>query len=277
VGPLTHHEQLDEVERDLMELLLHDYGYNYRNAGVDWLRHKIRNRVTAEDLQTVNGLREKVFHDEACRRRLLQSLTLDANTMFHEPYFYRAFRALVVPLLRTYPFIRIWHVGCSTGEEVYSIAILLAEEGLYERCRLYATDVDEAALAHARSGIVPLQMMQAYTANYLQAGGKGAFSEYYTASHDDAIFRHSLRKNLIFARHSLQTDGAFNEFHVIICRNVMTTWSSAIRARARSLFRDSLVRLGFLCLGAGERTGEFGGDSRYDAFDAKTGIWRRMR
>ena len=210
-------------------------------------------------------------------RRLVHSLTLDANTMFHDPYFYRAFRALVVPLLRTYPFIRVWHVGCSTGEEVYSIAILLAEEGLYDRCRLYATDVDEAALARARSGIIPIQMMQPYTANYLHAGGKGSFSEHYTASHDDAIIRHSLRKNLIFARHSLQTDGVFNEFHVIICRNVMPTLSSAIRERARSLFRDSLVRLGFLCLAPGERTGESGSDSRYAAFDAKTGIWRRLR
>src|SRR5215213_5890334 len=219
---LTDDEQhLDDVEQDLLTVLHLDYGYDYSKASAGWLRHKLHTRVVAEQLQTLKGLREKALHDQGCRERLLRSLALDANTMFHEPGFFRAFRAKVVPLLRTYPFIRLWHVGCSTGEEVYSMAILLEEEGLYGRCRLYATDADETALAAARDGIFPLVSMREYTANYLQAGGSGVFSEYYTASYGNAIFRPSLKRNIVFAQHSLSTDGAFNEFQAIVCRGML--------------------------------------------------------
>jgi chemotaxis protein methyltransferase CheR len=193
--------------------------------------------------------------------------------MFDEPAFYLAFREKVTPLLRTYPFIRIWHAGCATGEEVYSMAILLEEAGLYDRCRLYATDLDEAALRQARDGIFPLAAMQDYTANYLRAGGERAFSQYYTAGHDHAIFRASLKKNLIVAQHNLGTDGPFNEFHAIVCRNVLPTLAPSTRARAGRLFADSLIRFGFLCLGAREPIDQAG--AGYEAID-RDGIYRRV-
>jgi chemotaxis protein methyltransferase CheR len=274
-GPTVSGEPLERAELDLLEILLHDYGFDYRIAAVDWLRQKISDRVAAEQLQTVGGLREKVLHDDACRQRLLRSLTLDAEAMFYEPAFYRAFRASVVPLLRTYPFVRIWHVGCATGEEVYSMAILLEEEGLYDRCRLYATDIEEVALKRAREGIFPLASMQEYTANYVRSGGKTAFSEYYTASYGNAIFRPSLKRNLIFAQHNLATDGPFNEFQAILCRGVLPSLSPPVQERAHALFRESLVRLGFLCLGPTEPMPIRQSQSAYEIF-ATGGIHRRI-
>jgi chemotaxis protein methyltransferase CheR len=267
-------EQLDQAEQDLLEVLLHDYGFDYRNAPVGWLRRRIANRVVAEQLQTVRGLREKIFHDEACRQRLLRNLTQDADAMFYEPAFYRAFRAAVVPFLRTYPFVRIWHVGCSTGEEVYSMAILLEEEGIYDRCRLYATDIDAGALKKAREGIYPLASMQEYTANYVRSGGKASFSEYYTASYDHAIFRPSLKRNVVFAQHDLATDGPFNEFQAILCRGVLPALRPEVQARGQELFRSSLVRLGFLCLGTNESVNS-GSRSEYEVFSTG-GIFRRI-
>jgi chemotaxis protein methyltransferase CheR len=181
----------------------------------------------------------------------------------------------VVPLLRTYPFIRIWHVGCATGEEVYSMAILLEEEGLYDRCRLYATDVEDPALKRARDGIFPLESMQEFTANYVRAGGKLAFSEYYTASYDHALFRPSLKRNLIFAQHNLATDGPFNEFQAILCRGVLPSLTPPVQERAHRMFRDSLVRLGFLCVGPTESVASSVGRSAYELFTTG-GIYRRI-
>ncbi len=268
-------DRLEQPEVDLLEVLLHDYGFDYRIASVDWLRQKIASCIVAEQLQTVKGLREKVFHDEGCRQRLLRSLALDASAMFYEPAFYRSFRAAVVPLLRTYPFVRIWHVGCSTGQEVYSMAILLEEEGIYDRCRLYATDIDERALKQAREGVFPLAAMQEYTANYVRAGGKSSFSEYYTTSDDNATFHSSLKRNIIIAQHNLASDGPFNEFQAIVCRGVLPTLGPVIQARAHELFRQSLVRLGFLCLGETESLGNHGGRTAYEPFSTG-GIHRRI-
>lgn len=276
MDPLTNAEQLDAIEIGVLEILLHDYGYDYRRAPAAWLKHKLHDRIAAERLRTARGLREKVLHDEACRRRLLRSLTLDAGAMFHEPAFYRSFRQKIVPLLRTYPFIRIWHVGCSTGEEVYSMAILLEEAGLYDRCRLYATDLDETALRQAKEGIFPLTAMREYTANYLRAGGENAFSQYYTASYDHAIFRASLKRNLIFAQYDLGSDGPFNEFHAIIGRNVLLTLAPSARARASQLFLESLIRFGFLCLGTDETLTHTSAAVEYEAIDASGGIFRRI-
>jgi chemotaxis protein methyltransferase CheR len=275
LSPTVSGDELGQAELDLLEILFHDYGFDYRLATPSWLHHKISDRIAAEQLQTAQGLREKILHDESCRQRLLRSLTLDAVAMFYEPAFYRAFRSLVVPLLRTYPFIRIWHVGCSTGEEVYSMAILLEEEGLYDRSRLYATDIDETALRQARDGIFPLETMREYTANYVRAGGKAAFSEYYTASYGHAIFRPSLKRNLIFAQHNLATDGPFNDFQAILCRGVLPSVRPSVQSRAHRLFRESLVRLGFLCLGPSESFVVTDTGAAYESF-SPSGIYRRI-
>ena len=187
--------------------------------------------MLAEELASISDLTEKVLHDPAWLDRLLAAFSINVSAMFRDPSFYRVFRDKLVPILRTYPFVRIWHAGCSTGEEVYSTAILLHEAGLYDRCRIYATDINEAVLRKARDGIFPLTAMKAYTANYIQAGGTSAFSEYYTAQYDSAIFRPWLKRNLVFAQHNLAMDTSFNELHLIICRNVMIYFNRALQSR----------------------------------------------
>ena len=274
----TPADALEDVEIELLlEGVFRHYGFDFRHYAVSSLRRRIRERVRAEQLRTVSGLKEKVLHDPACMERLLFSLSINVSAMFRDPGLHRAFRSKVVPLLRTYPFIRIWHAGCSTGEEVYSMAILLEEEGLYERSRLYATDMNESVLRKARDGIFPLSAMKDYTSNYQQAGGTGEFSRYYTASHDHAIFRPSLKKNLVFAQHNLAMDGPFNDFHVIMCRNVMIYFDNSLQERVHELFLSSLIRFGFLCLGSKESIKQPAIMAEYAEFDAREKIYRRVR
>jgi chemotaxis protein methyltransferase CheR len=205
--------ELETIEIQLLlEGLYRQYGFDFRDYALASLKRRIWNTIRAEQLTTVSGLQEKVLHDPGCLERFLLGLSVHVTAMFRDPSFYLAFRQNVVPLLRTYPFIRIWHAGCSTGEEVYSMAILLQEEGLYNRCRLYATDMSDMVLRKARAGIFSLESMQEYTQNYLQAGGKRSFSEYYTAAYDHALFRSSLKENIVFSQHNLAIDGSFNEF-----------------------------------------------------------------
>src|SRR5688500_295294 len=185
---------LEDLEIELLlEALFRHYGYDFREYARGSLKRRIQERMRVEKTETISGLKERVLHDPAAMERLLLGLSVNVSAMFRDPPFFRAFREKVVPLLRTYPFIRIWHAGCSSGEEVHSLAILMLEEGLYDRCRLYATDMNEAVLQQARDGIYPLKAMRVYTTNYIEAGGKAAFSEYYTASYGNAIFRPALR------------------------------------------------------------------------------------
>jgi len=231
--------------------------------------------MLGEGLSTISGLQERVLHEPACLDRLLVALSINVSAMFRDPTFYRAFREKVVPILRTYPFVRVWHAGCSTGEEAYSMAILLQEAGLYDRCRIYATDINEAVLRRAREGIYPLAAMQTYTANYIQAGGARAFSEYYTANSEDAILHASLRRNLVFAQHNLAMDGSFNEFHVIVCRNVMIYFNRTLQAHVLDLFSNSLVRRGFLTLGSKETLRATHAAGRYETIDETERIYRK--
>jgi chemotaxis protein methyltransferase CheR len=185
--------------------------------------------------------------------RFLLAVTVNVTSMFRDPGFFRSFRERVVPILRTYPFLRIWHAGCSTGEEVYSMAILLHEEGLYRRCRIYATDMNESVLVRAREGIFPLQDVETtYAGNYLDAGGAGSLSDYYTSGYGHALFRSSLRDNIIFSQHNLAQDGSFNEFNVILCRNVLIYFKKTLQNRVHQLFYQSLASFGILGLGSKE-------------------------
>ena len=269
----------DERERLEINLLVEgvyqNYGCDFRDYAYASLRRRVWNVVRTENLNTVTGLLERILHDPACMERFLAQLTVNVTSMFRDPLFYVAFREQVVPLLRAYPFIRIWHAGCSTGEEVYSMAILLHEEDLYHRCRLYATDLDEIALKTARDGIFPLDCMKEYAGNYALAGGKASFSDYYTAADDHAIFRQALRKNLIFSRHNLATDGSFNEFNVILCRNVMIYFNTKLQGRVHELFYESLRRFGILALGNKESLKGTVREASYEELDARERIYRR--
>jgi chemotaxis protein methyltransferase CheR len=209
--------------------------------------------------------------------RLLLDLSINVTSMFRDPTFYAAFREKVVPMLRTYPFTRIWCAGCSTGEEVYSLAILLEEEGLYARTRIYATDINENVLATAREGVFPLAKMQQYTQNYIRGGGKHDFSRYYVAAYDAAQFSRSLLENVVFAQHNLAMDRAFNEFNAIICRNVMIYFDRGLQDRVHSLFHDSLETFGILALGHKESLSFTGVADRYEEVDTNERIYRKIR
>lgn len=268
---------LEELEiRLLLEGVFEYYGYDFRDYAAGTLKRRIRDRMGKEGLATVSGLLAAVLHDPACLDRLAGDLSITVSTMFRNPDLFLAFRQDVVPLLRTYPFVRIWHAGCGRGEEVYSMAILLHEEGLYERCRIYATDINQDALHGAKRGIFPLGEMQEYTRNHLAAGGRGSLSEYYTARYNSAIFRPWLKEKMVFSRHNLVTDGPFNEFNVVLCRNVMIYFNQSLQARVHNLFHNSLTTFGFLILGRQESIRCTSRESSYEVANGRQKIYRKV-
>ena len=279
--PATYDEQqkldLEALEIKLLtEGIYHHYGFDFRDYSMPSLKRRVWKRVYAEGLSTVSGLLEAVLHDSSCMERLLLDLSINTTAMFRDPSFYLAFRRKIVPILRTYPFVRIWHAGCSTGEEVYSMAILLQEEGLYDRCRIYATDINETVLQRAKEGIFPLATMQENTSNYIAAGGTGTFSEYYTARYDYALFRPSLRENVVFAQHNLVTDASFNHFNVIFCRNVLIYFNNALQDRVQRLFLQSMEMFGILGLGKKETVRYSAVSDSYEEIDAEERLYRRI-
>jgi chemotaxis protein methyltransferase CheR len=217
-----------------------------------------------------------VLPDPAAWDRFVQGISVNVSSMFRDPHFFQAFRRHAIPVLRTYPFIRVWQAGCSLGEEAYSLAILLAEEGLYERSLIYATDINEAVVRQAREGIYPADLMQKYTHNYLQAGGSRAFSEYYTARYELAIMRPSLRDNIVFSQHNLVSDGPFNEFNVVLCRNVMIYFNRELQERTHTLLHGSLSMFGVLGLGSKESIQCLPQQSFYEQFEAGEKLYRRI-
>lgn len=236
----------------LLEGVHRQYGYDFRDYAMSSVRRRVRHLVREEGLATISGLQEKVLHDPRALQRFMVTLSVNVTSMFRDPSFYRALRERVVPLLRTYPKVRIWHAGCATGEEAYSFAIVLEEEGLYDRCQIYATDMNEAVLRTAAAGEVPLRGMRENTANYLRSGGRRAFASFYTAVDGRAVLDPSLRRNIDFAQHNLVTDRSFNEFNVVFCRNVLIYFNRGLQDRVHRLFYQSLVRFGFLALGSKE-------------------------
>lgn len=247
---LTAGGELEDIEIGLLlEGLYRVHGFDFRDYSRTSIKRRILEMVGTEKVGTVSALQDQVLHDEACRDRLLLGLSVHATSMFRDPTFYATFRKKVVPLLKTYPTVQIWIAGCSTGEEVYSLAILLREEGLYEKCRIYATDISQVVLKKAREGIFPLSAMREYTNNYHQAGGIHEFSDYYTAQYDSVIFTSALKRNVVFSEHNLATDGSFNEFQVILCRNVMIYFNKDLQARVHNLLYDSLSMFGVFGLG----------------------------
>jgi chemotaxis protein methyltransferase CheR len=267
----------EDVEIDLLlEGVYRIGGFDFRNYARASLRRRIQSRLRAEKVETITRLLDKVVHDASCMDRFVRGLAVNVSTMFRDPAFFQSLRTQVVPLLRTWPYIRVWQAGCSTGEEVYSLAILLAEAELIGRCRIYATDMNEGALDKAREGIYPLDLMQKYTQNYIRAGGTHAFSEYYTAAYGNAIFRPALREQVVFARHNLVTDGSFNEFNLILCRNVMIYFNRSLQDRVHRLFYDSLANFGVLGLGAREVLSLTPLRDRYEELEGPHRLYRRV-
>ncbi|AWB45986.1 chemotaxis protein CheR [Paenibacillus sp. CAA11] len=276
--PAGNEEERENIEIELLLEGIHRlYGYDFRNYALPSLRRRIWHSVHAENLRSISGLQERVLHDRDCFGRLVRNLSIPVTEMFRDPQLFRTFREKVVPILRTYPYIRIWHAGCSTGEEVYSMAILLHEEGLYDKARIYATDMNDLSLEQAKEGIYGIQKMKLYTKNYIEAGGTRSFSEYYTAKYNSVIFQPYLRKNIIFAEHNLATDRSFNEFNVIFCRNVMIYFNDSLRNRVHQLFHESLSHFGVLVLGAKESIHFTDYSGCYESLDRVEKIYRKIK
>jgi chemotaxis protein methyltransferase CheR len=270
----------DDLERIEVQLLLEaiyqHYGFDFRGYALASLKRRLWRRAYGEKVETMSALQDKVLHDPAVMERLLLDLSINVTSMFRDPTFFAAFRSKVVPLLRTYPFIRIWNAGCSTGEETYSLAIVLHEEGLYERTRIYATDINDLVLERARAGSFPLEKMREYTENYLHAGGADEFSRYYEAEGETAHFASDLREQIVFAQHNLVSDAPFNDFNVIVCRNVMIYFGKALQDRVHELFYESLQPFGVLALGHKESIRFTKYEERYEALDAQEKLYRKV-
>lgn len=267
----------EQIEvRLLLEGIHAMYGYDFREYAPSSIVRRVRRRVSEEGLSSISGLQERVLRDNEAMRRLLTDLSITVTAMFRDPPFHLAVRRKVVPLLRTYPYVRIWHAGCSTGEEVHSLAIVLQEEGLYDRCRIYATDISEEVLETARRGIYSLRVMREYTTNYLAAGGSRTFSDYYTAKYDAAQLADGLRRNVVFAQHNLAMDGVFNDFNLVFCRNVMIYFNQDLQARVHGLLHDSLVRFGVLALGTRETVRYTPHAAAYRELDADQRLYQRI-
>ncbi len=240
-----------EVE-SLLEAIFHKYGYDFKNYSRAHIKRRILRRVKALNLNSIKELESMILQDREEFCFLLDDFSINVTEMFRDPSFYKAFRQEVVPILRTYPFIRIWHAGCATGEEVYSMAILLKEEGLYDRCQIYATDFNEFVLEKAKNAVYDISLVKDYTRNYQEAAGKASFSDYYMADDTSISLDKSLKEKIIFADHNLVTDGVFGEMHVIVCRNVLIYFNKDLQNKTLGLFYDSLNLGCFLCLGSKE-------------------------
>ena len=243
----------EEIEiRLLLDAIYSRYHYDFRSYSAASLRRRLQAAKVQMGAETLSALQERVLHEPKAFTRLLQFLTVGVSDMFRDPSFFRALREQVVPELRTYPSIRVWIAGCSTGEELYSFAILLREEGLLERATLYATDINPEALHKAEQGLYPIERLQAFTENHRLSGSKCSLSEYYTAGYGSAAFDRTLRKNVVFSDHSLATDSVFAELQLVSCRNVLIYFDRSLQDRALGLMKDSLCRRGFLGLGSKE-------------------------
>jgi chemotaxis protein methyltransferase CheR len=269
--------ELERIEIDLLLEGIHrHYGIDFRGYSLGSLMRRVAKRMRDEGAPTLSALQEKVLHDPAAMERLMVSLSISATAMFRDPTFYRAFREKVVPLLRTYPYIRLWNAGCATGEETFSLAIVLEEEGLLDRTRIYATDFNAGVVDSARGGEFPLDRMKSYTANYIDAGGAKEFSSYYTAEGGVVRFSPSLLENVVFATHNLVSDSSFNEFHGILCRNVLIYFGRTLQGRVHELFYNSLVNLGVLGLGHKETIRFTPLEHCYEALDTREKLYRRV-
>jgi chemotaxis protein methyltransferase CheR len=261
----------------LLEAVARHYGYDFRDYARSSLTRRVRKMLGILAVPSVSALQDRLLIDEEAMNVFVELVGVHTTAMFRDPDFYRALRTEVVPLLRTYPFIRIWHAGCATGEEVYSLAILLQEEGIYDRCRLYATDLSDLVLEKAKRGIFPLGAMRDYTQGYQAAGGINDFSAYYIADQKNAILRHTLRKNIIFAQHNLACDGPFNEFHLVLCRNVGIYFNETLRRRMHDLIYRSLVPFGVLGLGKKESLRYTDYAEQYQELPSEVRLYRKRR
>lgn len=265
-----------DMEIDLLlKAIFQRYGYDFRQYSEAHIRRRLMSRLVLSGFSNISEMRDQVLHDETFATKLLQDLSITVTEMFRDPDFYACLREKVIPILKTHPFVKIWHAGCSTGEEAYSMAIVLKEEGLYERSVIYATDFNELALNTAREGIFRNAAMKEYTINYQLSGGKGFFSDYYTSDQEMVIMNQMLKKNIVWANHNLVTDRVFAEVNLVLCRNVLIYFKGDLQSKVHRLFFESLVNGGLLCLGSKEGISYGNLWEKYDTLDLKQKIYKK--
>ena len=272
---MTDDELIDIEIKVLMEGIYQRYGYDFREYAIMSLRRRLTMWLSGSGFTTLSLAQSQLLRDPVLFDTLLRGITVNVTEMFRDPSFFKDIRGQIVPHLKTYPFVKIWHAGCATGEEAYSMAILLQEEGLAGRFRIYATDINEEVIHRAQEGIYPLQELQQFTKNYQQAGGKGYFSDYYTAHYNHAILDYTLRDSIVFAAHNLAIDADFGEMHLILCRNVMIYFKQPLKERVLELIDSSLISGGFLCLGAKESLALSHISDRYSEIKPKSAIYQK--
>lgn len=243
----------EKIEMEmLLEAIYRKYHYDFKDYSRAHLKRRLMYRMKSAELESLSHLQHKILYDRSFFETLLLDLSINVTEMFRDPSFYLAVRSKVIPRLKKYPFIKVWHAGCSTGEEVYSMAILLKEEGLYDKTQIYATDFNTLVLQRAQQAIYPIDMIKEYTLNYQKAGGINSFADYYTAKYNSVILEPLLKERIVFADHNLVTDGVFGEMNLILCRNVLIYFTKKLQTRVIKLLLDSLTPSGFLCLGSKE-------------------------
>lgn len=261
--------------RLLLDAIFFQYGYDFRSYAKASIKRRIAGFLTKYELTNISELQHHVLHDEMIFRQLLLEFSINVTEMFRDPLFYKAVCEKVLPGLLVKDHLKIWHAGCASGEEIYSLAILLSEAGLYERTQIYGTDFNEVILKKAREGIYPINKLKLFTQNYQLAGGVCDFSDYYTAKFGSAVMNQSLKKNIVFADHNLATDGVFGEMDLIFCRNVLIYFDKNLQDRVFGLFSESLTPGGMMCLGARESVKFSKYVNDFEDFDAMRKIYRK--
>lgn len=272
----TKNEDIERIELDLfLDAIYQRYGYDFRQYAQASVRRRVRHLLAKSGYSRISEMIPRLLYDEAFSQTAIYDFSITVTEMFRDPEFYGSIRKNVVPYLKTFPFIKVWHAGCATGEEVYSLAILLQEEGLYDQATIFATDFDDAVLEKAKEGIYDLRDMRQYTLNYQKAGGTRSFAEYYHAQYESAIMSQFLKSNITFASHNLVTDGVFGQMHLIFCRNVLIYFDKALQNRVLGLFTDSLNYGGFLCLGSKETVEFSDAAGHFKIVDEKQKIYQK--
>lgn len=260
----------------LLEDIYQHYGYDFRSYARASVERRIRLFLASTNLESISQIMPKLLEEREFFTEFVSYFSVLVTEFFRDSFVYRAVREQVVPLLKTWPHVKIWHAGCATGEEVYSLAIILKEEGLYDRTTIYATDISEEAIAKASEGIYEMSALREATLKYQRAGGNASFSDYYHARYDAAAMHAALKERIVFSTHNLATDDAFGEMHLIFCRNVLIYFNHELQNRALGLFTDSLVHGGYLCLGTKEDIGFSKVSGRYEVVDGKAKIYRKQ-
>lgn len=259
----------------LFEAIFLKYGYDFRNYSKAHIRRRVLSRLGMSNIPTVTDLLNKVLRDPDFFRDFLDDLSINVTEMFRDPDFYKSFRETIVPKLKTYAFFKVWHAGCSTGEEVYSLAILFQEEGLLDRCQVYATDFNRKVLEIAKEGVYQKADMEQYERNYQLSGGKKKLSDYYKSMYGSVMFNKELASRIVFADHNLVTDSVFAEVNLILCRNVLIYFDKSLQDKVLTLFHDSLVSSGILCLGTKESLRFTRVEKQFDSIDEKQKIFKK--